>query len=228
MIELGAEESHHALRVLRMDEGSDIVVIDGCGGTSHALIAETTGGRVVARVAERQRCSRPAPEIAVFQGAPKGGKGDEVVERIAELGTADIAFFSSQRAVARWDSAKAARLSARWEARANAAAARSRNPHAARIHGVLSWAGLLQLMGAEPCAVVLWEHASVPLRERLPTQAERVALVVGPEGGLSSSEVEQLEDAGGVPASLGSVILRTENAAPAAVAALLWHFGRMG
>jgi 16S rRNA (uracil1498-N3)-methyltransferase len=66
------------------------------------------------------------------------------------------------------------------------------------------------------------------LRDRLPSTAQRVALVVGPEGGLSPSEVEQLEAAGAVPASLGSVILRTENAAPATLAALLWHYGRMG
>lgn len=211
-----------------MDEGRDIDVIDGCGGMSHAVIARTTGGRVVARVAERRRCSRIVPEIAVFQGSPKGAKGDEVVERIAELGAADIAFFSSERAVARWDPAKVQRLTARWEARAHAAAARSRNPFAARIHGVLSWEDLLQRMGAEPCAVVLWDQAPVPLRDRLPSGAGRVALVVGPEGGLSPSEVGQLEAAGVAPASLGSVILRTENAAPAALAALLWHFGRMG
>ena len=211
-----------------MDEGRDLVVIDGCGGMSHAVIARTTGGRVVARVGEQQRWPRPAPEIGIYQGAPKGAKGDEVVERVAELGAADIAFFSSERAVVRWGSAKAQSLTARWEARAHAAAARSRNPYAARIHGVMSWEDLLPRMGAEPCAVVLWEQASVPLRQRLPSSAERVALVVGPEGGLSSSEVEQLETAGAVPASLGAVILRTENAAPAALAALLWHFGRMG
>ncbi|MDQ5874534.1 MAG: RsmE family RNA methyltransferase [Actinomycetota bacterium] len=211
-----------------MDEGRDLVVIDGCGGMSQAVIARTTGGRVVARVGERQRWPRPSPEIGIYQGAPKGAKGDEVVERVAELGAADIAFFSSERAVSRWGSAKAQSLTARWEARAHAAAARSRNPYAARIHGVMSWDDLLQRMGAEPCAVVLWEQALVPLRQRLPSSAERVALVVGPEGGLSSSEVEQLETAGAVPASLGAVILRTENAAPAALAALLWHFERMG
>ena len=211
-----------------MDEGRDIVVIDGRGGMLHAVIARTTGGRVVARVAERRRCPRIVPEIAVFQGSPKGAKGDEVVERIAELGAADIAFFSSERAVARWDSAKVQRLTARWEARAHAAAARSRNPFAARIHGVLSWEDLLQRMGAESCAVVLWDQAPVPLRDRIQPGAGRVALVVGPEGGLSPSEVGQLEAAGAVPASLGSLILRTENAAPAALAALLWHFGRMG
>jgi len=211
-----------------MDEGRDLVVIDGCGGMSHAVIVRTTGGRVVARVGERQRWPRPAPEIGIYQGAPKGAKGDEVVERVAELGAADVAFFSSERAVARWGSAKAQSLSARWEARAHAAAARSRNPYAARIQGVMSWDDLLQRMGTEPCAVVLWEQALVPLRKRLPSRAERVALVVGPEGGLSLSEVEQLEAAGAAPASLGSVILRTENAAPAALAALLWHFERMG
>ncbi|MDQ3662375.1 MAG: RsmE family RNA methyltransferase [Actinomycetota bacterium] len=211
-----------------MDEGADIVVIDGRGAISHAVIASTTGGRVVARVSELQQLPRPDLEIAVYQGAPKGAKGDEVVERIAELGASDIAFFSSERAVSRWDSAKIARLTARWEARVHAAAARSHNPRAARVHGVLSWTDLSQAVGAEPCALVLSDQSTVPLRKRLPSRAERVALVVGPEGGLSSSELEQLEAVGAASASLGPVVLRTENAAPAALAALLWHYERMG
>jgi 16S rRNA (uracil1498-N3)-methyltransferase len=52
--------------------------------------------------------------------------------------------------------------------------------------------------------------------------------VVGPEGGLDAAEARELSDAGAAVASLGPLILRTENAALVAVSALLWHFGRIG
>jgi 16S rRNA (uracil1498-N3)-methyltransferase len=80
----------------------------------------------------------------------------------------------------------------------------------------------------EPCAVVLWEKASLPLRTALLDATERVALVVGPEGGLAQSEAEALADAGGQLVSLGPQILRTENAATVAAAATMFHYGLIG
>jgi 16S rRNA (uracil1498-N3)-methyltransferase len=225
---LAADESQHALKVLRMEPGSDLVLTDGLGGVAEGSIARISSGRVVARVAKRVRRPRFDPELSVYQGAPKGAKADEVVERLAELGVADITLFSSERSVVRWDSTKVTRLKERWQARARAAAIRSHNPHAAEIRGVLGWQRLLAAVASEPCAFVLSPRAPGGLKEEVPVGAARVALVVGPEGGLSEPEVTQLEHIGGRPVTLGPVVLRTENAGAAAVAALLWHFGRMG
>ena len=211
-----------------MEQGSDLVVTDGLGGVAEGSIARISSGRVVARVFKRVRWPRFGPELSVYQGAPKGAKADEVVERLAELGVADITLFSSERTVVRWNTTKVTRLKERWQARARAAAARSHNPHAAQIRGVLSWERLLAAVGSEPCTFVLSPQAPGGLREEVPPGAARVALVVGPEGGFSEPEVTQLEHLGGRAVTLGSLVLRTENAGAAAVAALLWHFGRMG
>jgi 16S rRNA (uracil1498-N3)-methyltransferase len=225
---LDADESQHALKVLRMEPGSDLVIMDGLGGMAEGSIARISSERVVARFAQRVRRSRFGPELCVYQAAPKGAKADEVIERLAELGVAEIALFSSERTVVRWDNTKVTRLKERWQARARAAAARSHNPHAAQIRGVLGWEQLLEAVRSEPCAFVLWPQAPGGLREDVPVGVDRVALVVGPEGGLSDPEVTQLEHIGGRAVTLGPVVLRTENAGAAAVAALLWHFGRMG
>jgi 16S rRNA (uracil1498-N3)-methyltransferase len=64
--------------------------------------------------------------------------------------------------------------------------------------------------------LVLWEHeSSMGLREALPdTPPESIGLVVGPEGGFESDEVDLLAQRGAVPVSLGDLILRTETAGP--------------
>ena len=66
---------------------------------------------------------------------------------------------------------------------------------------------------------MLWEEASLPLRTALDGGGNRVALVVGPEGGLAREEAEALADAGAQLVSLGPRIFRTENASVVAAAA---------
>jgi 16S rRNA (uracil1498-N3)-methyltransferase len=75
---------------------------------------------------------------------------------------------------------------------------------------------------------VLWEEATLPLRTALLRGVERAAVLVGPEGGLDPGEAEALADAGAQLVSLGPRILRTENAALVAVAALQFHYGAIG
>jgi 16S rRNA (uracil1498-N3)-methyltransferase len=77
-------------------------------------------------------------------------------------------------------------------------------------------------------AIVLWEEADIPLRTALVGGAERIALVVGPEGGLAREEAEALADAGAQLASLGPHILRTEHAPVVAASALMFHYGLIG
>ncbi len=55
-----------------------------------------------------------------------------------------------------------------------------------------------------------------------------VALVVGPEGGLSREEVKRLQQRGGVCVTLGPRVLRTETAALAALSVLLHRLGELG
>ncbi|MDQ4065018.1 MAG: 16S rRNA (uracil(1498)-N(3))-methyltransferase [Actinomycetota bacterium] len=227
-VTLPVDESHHALKVMRVKPPDVITITDGRGTVARAAASRIDQGRLVVEILESVQRRPLKPEVVVYQGAPKGSKADDVIERLAEVGIAETTIFSSTRAVVRWDEERIARLEDRWRSLARAASKQSRNPFVMNIGGALSWDELLSRVEGEPLAIVLWEEASLPLRTALGGSADRVALVIGPEGGFDRAEAEALADAGAQLVSLGPRILRTENAALVAAAALQYHFGLIG
>ncbi|HEV3472000.1 MAG TPA: RsmE family RNA methyltransferase [Actinomycetota bacterium] len=227
-VALGTEESHHALKVMRVKPPDVITITDGRGTVARAAAARIEGDRLIAEILERDERRPLKPQIVVYQGAAKGSKNDDVVERLAEIGVAETWMYASARTVVRWDAARLERVTARWRTLARSAAKQSRNPFVMEVGGGLSWTELLRRVAKEPLTIILWEGASLPLRTALIGPADRVALVIGPEGGLERAEAEALADAGGQLVSLGPRILRTENAALVATAALQYHFGLIG
>lgn len=225
---LGPDESHHATRVLRAEPPDVVTITDGNGLVARCALVRTEEEQVVAEILERRRDPAPVPRVAVYQGAAKGHKNDAVVERLAELGVADLMTFTSRRSVVRWDAGKQARLHERWSALATGAAKQSKNAYVMSTRGVVEWAVVVRSVESEPLAVALWESAELPLRTALVHDARSVALIVGPEGGLEREEAEELADAGAQLVSLGPRILRTENAGAFAAAAVMYHYGTFG
>ena len=227
-VTLPPEESHHALKVMRISPPDVLTVTDGGGRVARCAAARVERDRLVAEVLEIEERRRPRPEMVVYQGAAKGHKVDDVIERLAELGAAEVWVYESSRSVVKWDRAKIDKLAERWQAIGRSVAKQSRQPFLIKTGGGLSWTELLRRVAQEPLAIVLWEDALLPLRTALSGPAERVALIVGPEGGLATEEAEQLADAGAQLVSLGPQILRTQNAPVVAVSALLYHYGLIG
>lgn len=225
---LPKDESHHALKVMRVTPPDIIVVTDGRGRVARCAAARAEDDILTAEILEIDERRPVKPRIVVYQGAAKGQKIDGIVERLAELGIAEVWVYESSRSIVKWDEAKVAKLEERWRAIARSAAKQSRSPFVLEAGGGLSWTELQRRIAKEPHAVVLWEEASFPLRTALTGTADRVALVVGPEGGLDRSEAEALADAGAQLVSLGPQILRTENAAVVTTAALQFHYGLIG
>jgi 16S rRNA (uracil1498-N3)-methyltransferase len=225
---LPPDESHHALRVLRVAPPDVVTVTDGAGTVARCAATGIDGGALALEVLERETVRRPRPELVVYQGVAKGHKVDDVVERLAELAVAEVRVYESKRSVARWDETKVARLNERWAAITRSAAKQSRSPWLTRAVAGLSWTQVLREIANEAVSVVLWEEAELPLRTALVGGADRIALLVGPEGGLEPAEAEALADAGAQLVSLGPRILRTENAALVTVSALLYHYGVIG
>ncbi len=225
---LPSDESHHAQRVLRVTPPDVITVTNGCGLVARCAVQRVQDQHLVAEILDREQRRPLRPEIVVYQGAAKGAKVDSIIEKLAELGVVEVAVYQSARSVAKWDRAKVQRLNHRWRSLARSAAKQSRNPFALKTQGVLSWDELLHRVGSEQLAIALWEEGFLPLRTALTGMVDRVALVIGPEGGLARAEGEALADAGAQLVSLGPRILRTENAAVVAASALLFHYGLIG
>ena len=227
-VTLDALESHHAVRVLRVMTSDPITVTDGQGTAARCVVTDIAGGTVVARVLETTTFRQDRPQLVVYQGAAKGKKLDDVVGQLAQIGVTRLSVFRSSRSVARWDPEKERRLVDRWTTIARSAAKQSRSAFIMETGGLLDWRRFVAEIAREPHALVPWEGADEPLRDHLSDRAERIALVIGPEGGLGTDEAEALRAAGGRLVSLGPRILRTELAPVAAATAVLYHYGRLG
>jgi 16S rRNA (uracil1498-N3)-methyltransferase len=162
--------------------------------------------------------------VTVVQAIPKSERSELAVELATEAGADGFVAWQADRCVARWDGDRADKGLRRWRAVARAAARQSRRAWIPGVEGPLSTGGLCGYLAGRVAdgavALVLHESAEGPMAEQPLAAAASIFLVVGPEGGISDSELEALRAVGAVPVRLGPTVLRTSTAAAVALGAL--------
>ena len=221
VVTVEGDEAHHAVAVRRLRVGESVVLTDGLGTTATGVVAST--GRRVFEVTVSSLSSGPAPEpsVVVVQALPKGDRGELAVEMLTEVGVSSIVPWGATRCVAAWRGERAAKSLARWRSTAREAAKQARRSWFPAVEELASTSDVAALLGSVDLAVVLHESASVPLSSCAVPDVGMVAVVVGPEGGLTDEEVAVFSAAGAAPVRLGAEVLRTSTAGVAAVSALL-------
>ena len=219
---LGAEASAYVAQVRRLGPGDQLVVFDPeRGEEADAEVTSVERRAVTVRVGEaRPAAVLPARRVTLVQGAGKGDKMDAVVRDATELGATHILPAICARSVARPDAARAAR----WRRIAVEAARQCGRGDAPAIGAPLAFEEAVQRAG-EGAAVRLCldPRAEAPLSAGLAglVAGAAVALVVGPEGGLTDEELAAADRAGFTRVTLGPLVLRTETVCAAVLGALL-------
>ncbi|NYG55529.1 16S rRNA (uracil(1498)-N(3))-methyltransferase [Nocardioides perillae] len=222
------DEAHHAVAVRRLRVGERVVLTDGRGRAVTGVVA-STGKRVFAAVAEEVvDAAEPSPRLTVVQALPKGERGELAVEVLTEVGAARVVPWAAARSVAVWKGERAAKSHARWQATAREAAKQARRPWHPVVDPLATTDDVVALVADARLAVVLHEDAAAPLSSLAVPAEGDVAVVVGPEGGLTPDEVERLAAAGAHVVRLGAEVLRTSTAGVVACAALLSRTARWG
>ncbi len=157
--------------------------------------------------------------VTLLQGVARGERMDLVVQKATELGVARIVPVLAARSVVRLDVRQAQRRLEHWHAVSVSACEQSGRGRPPVIEAPAALDEALQLLPAQGCRVTLSPGAGTPLTS-LADGTASIALLIGPEGGLTDAEVRLAADAGFEPRSLGPRILRTETAALAALAVL--------
>ena len=210
------DEARHAVDVRRVRAGEALLVGDGAGAVGEAVAVSAARGELVVDVRAIRREPPPLPRLVVAQALAKGGRDEDAVEAMTEVGVDAVIGWQAERSVAKWTD----RTHGRWTATARAAAKQSRRPWVPDVHGPLSTRQLADRVGSAALAVVLHEEATDPLATvTLPADGE-VLLVVGPEGGVGDAELAMLTDAGARTCRLGPYVLRTSTAGVAAISVL--------
>lgn len=229
VVPLPPATSKHLRTVLRRPVGSGLVLADGAGVTVAAELAD-----------EGARCldvpvltPAPRPAIHVLQGLAKGRKLDEVVRVLTELGVDAVTPVAADRSVKELDGAKRDRTLARWRAVATAASEQARRPYVPVVGEPATVDELLRqdaAVAGHRRVIAAHVGAAVPLSSAVTgglREVDRVVLAVGPEGGWTSAEVARFEQHGAAVVSMGDPVLRTEHAAAALVAVVMFTVGRM-
>ncbi|GAB3298500.1 16S rRNA (uracil(1498)-N(3))-methyltransferase [Parasphingorhabdus pacifica] len=218
---LGGTEGKHAATVRRLRSGEQLVLTDGQGGWSRCEVVEAGRDELRLTVLGTRRIPEPRLRVRLAQALVKGDRGELAVELATEAGVDAVVPWRASRCIAKWDDGpRGAKALARWRNTAFQAAKQARRPWFPPVEEPVGTAALAELVGRSDSAVVLHESAPDQLTEvDLPAQGELV-VVVGPEGGVSESELSALIDAGARAVRLGPSVLRASTAGAVALGAL--------
>ena len=221
-LRLARDDAKHA-KVLRLAPGEHIAVIDAARDYFECEIASFDDDFPLVRITRHEDATDDGPLVMLVQGLAKGEKMDSVIRHATELGVAAFMPLTCERSIA-----KSAAMQS----------GQSRIPEVLEPRSAKEAAAEL----AEATAVLIcWEEA--PQTASLAQAIERglsecsclrgdarIAVVVGPEGGLTEREVGFFLDANPRASlvSLGSSILRTETAGVIAPALTLYELGKLG
>lgn len=222
---LEPEASHHLTRVLRMGVGDAVTLFNGKGGEYASTIKAIARKTVTIKVGERQNNDRESP-LAIHLGIAisRGERMDWIIQKATELGVSQISLLFTERVEVKLDADRAEKKLRHWqEVAINACeqCGRNRLPHLSLPQNMSGW-----FASTEAIRKFVLHHRASPLPDALGVPSS-IALLVGPEGGLSAAEIEQAENNGYVALSLGPRVLRTETAPLAALAILQSKWGDM-
>lgn len=230
-MELPPEESRHISLVLRLKKGDRVTLFDPEGNLFLSEILKADSQRVYVRILKETPKLKRLPVTILAQGLLKADHMDLVVQKGVELGVTDIVPFTSIRSVARYAPGKIDGRLRRWSRIVKEAAKQSGYPGLASIRPPCDLNDVIEILAPDTKGIVLWEEERAKglkgVLEGLKPDAP-VMLLVGPEGGFTPAEVKRAIAAGFASASLGSLTLRSETAAIAALAALQFFRGRLG
>ena len=221
--DLTGDEGHHAVAVMRLAVGEQIKIADGEGNWVSGTITEVGKKSLKIDVAQRGVAQSGKPELIVVQAVTKSDRTKEMLELLTVAGADQIIPWQAERCISKWQSDSASK----WLVLIKEAAKQARRVKLPVLADEVSTNQLVKLFKTTDKVVVLHEGASTGISQfNLSKDAERIILIVGPEGGISDAEISQLESAGAATARMGELVLRSAHAGFAALSAIQTSIGR--
>ncbi len=224
-IELEPGPSRHIGGALRLQAGAGITLFNGHGGEYQATIAASGRKCVRVLVNKHRKVEREAP-LAVHLGiaVSRGDRMDWVVQKATELGVAEISPLLSERTEVKLSGDRADKKIYHWQQIVISACEQCGRNTVPLVHPLAKLADWSQQVEAQRKLVLHHREARSLSSLRRP---DSLALLIGPEGGLSRPEIDGALQAGFTALSMGPRVLRTETAPLAALAIIQYRWGDM-
>ncbi|MBY3624690.1 16S rRNA (uracil(1498)-N(3))-methyltransferase [Acinetobacter junii] len=221
-IELTESVFHHWVRVLRAKVQEQAIFFNGKGGEYRVTLTEINKKNAFVSVDHFEAIDRTAPfKVILGQVMSKGDRMDYAIQKATELGVTKIQLLTSDRCEMRLKYDRDQKKLDHWQSVAVAACEQCGMNIVPKV--------------LAPISIEEWIQTDLPISRfvmapnkdqknvLLDAQPE-LALLIGPEGGLSESEIGLSNQHGFVNWCIGDRVLRTETAPVVALSILNYHF----
>ena len=220
---LDNDDAHHAIKVLRLKLGEVIKISDGVKKWVSGSIIEISKKELTISISERGDFEEKKPELVLVQAVTKSERNKEMLELAIEAGVDRIIPWQAERSISKWQSDSAQK----WEIGIKEACKQARQVRLPKLMPMLTTAGVVQLLSKDARIIVFHESAGEKFAQlQLPESLASIYLVIGPEGGISQSELSKFENGGSKIVRLGETVLRSAHAGFAAISAVQTKLGR--
>lgn len=214
---LDNDEAHHAIKVMRLKIGEEIKISDGEGSWVSGPISEVGKKSLKITVTSNGIERIKKPELVLVQAITKSDRNKEMLELITVAGVDRIIPWQADRCISKWQS----NSYDKWSNSIKEASKQSRRVNLPKLEKVMSTKQIIEQMVVNDCIVVFHESANEKFSSLdISQKASALYLIIGPEGGITDTELEIFKSKGGNLVRLGELVLRSAHAGFAALASI--------
>ncbi len=209
---LDTTASRHLITVLRLRSGDQITLFNGQGGEFSGLLTECNAKKASVAITEYSAINRESPlNIHLGIGLSRGDRMDWVVQKATEAGVSQITPLYTEHTEIKLKGERIDKKMRHWQQISISACEQSYRTQLPELHVPTSLEAWVNDIQADK-KLVLHHRSQQTLRELRHQTASSIALLIGPEGGLSTREINLAEEVQSTPLTIGPRVLRTETA----------------
>ena len=221
------EDIHHLSKVLRLKIGDDIDISDSLTWDYKAEITSINEKEVTLKILDKQKFSRePGIKVTLFQGIPKAGKMDIIVQKCVEMGVYSIVPVLMDRTIV-VDKGNFEKKISRWQKISDESVKQCKRGIIPEIKTTQNFDKSIKDLSSFDLVIFPYENESKYTIKNclrsLTQKPKNVAIIIGPEGGFSEKEVLSLDAINAQTVTLGKTILRTDTPGVITLAMIMYE-----
>lgn len=231
IVKIIGEDVNHISNVLRLKKEDKIIVcIKEMSYSYEAKIIEISKEYIKCKLLKKNiENVESNVSVDIYQGLPKADKMEYIIQKATEIGVKNIYPVAMERCVVKLDYKSEIKKVDRWNKIAEVAAKQSKRDFIPKVENVINIENICQNASKYDIILIAYENEEgntikKELKNLDRNKELKIAVVIGPEGGITSKEVEKLTLAGAKTVTLGKRILRTETASLVILSDIIYEF----
>lgn len=215
---------NHIKNVLRKNTGDRLSVVSD-GIEYEVEIDKLSSDNIECNIMDKKTADLGGPKLTIFQGLAKADKIEYIIQKCSELGVEEVVPVEFKRCVVKLDGKDKLKKIERWQKIAEVAAKQSLRNDILKVQKIINFNQLLENFEEYDYVIMAYEKEEKSLKSVIKNIKDinsKIAVIIGPEGGIDELEAKKMIDAGAESVSLGKRILRTETA-PVAISAIIMY-----